>query len=101
MGAGMWVWSDEGGQFSDYDGPFPSYSMVYATGEGPISSKRREAWREGVEDAELWRLFRQFAQETANAEGLKLARQSPAQIIRAGDPQTLLSTRRHMLRLFR
>lgn len=66
-GAGMWVWGDDGGQFNDYDGPYPSYGMVYATDNGPITGKRREAWREGVEDVELFRRLRTLAEKTGDA----------------------------------
>ena len=57
-GGGMWVWGDDGGQFNDYAGPHTSYGMVYATDSGPITGKRREAWREGIEDVELFRHLR-------------------------------------------
>jgi hypothetical protein len=66
-GAGMWVWGDDGGQFSDYAGPHTSYGMVYATAAGPITGKRREAWREGIEDVELFRHLRTAAAKTGDA----------------------------------
>ena len=65
-GAGMWVWGDEGGQFNDYSGEHTSYAMVYAAPRGPITSKRREAWREGIEDVELFRHLRTLAETTGD-----------------------------------
>ena len=70
-GAGMWVWGDDGGQFSDYDGGHTSYAMVYATPQGPMTGKRREAWREGVEDFELWR---HLANAVGKSENRRLRR---------------------------
>lgn len=82
-GGGMWVWGDDGGQFSDYDGPHTSYGMVYATRTGPITGKRREAWREGIEDVELFRHLRERAAR-ANDPALKaLHDDSVKQAVRA------------------
>jgi hypothetical protein len=85
-GAGMWVWGDSGGQFSDYDGPHTSYGMVYATDKGPITGKRREAWREGIEDVELFRHLRALAAKTGDPalkslhdDGLKQALKAEGQ----------------------
>ena len=80
-GAGMWVWGDDGGQFNDYAGRHPSYGMVYATENGPITSKRREAWREGIEDVELWRHLGRVADETNDAELAKLHREGPSRLV--------------------
>jgi len=80
-GAGMWVWGDGGGQFNDYAGSHPSYGMVYATTDGPIPGKRREAWREGIEDAELWRHLRAAAKKTGDARLVRLARETPARLL--------------------
>ena len=85
-GAGMWVWGDDGGQFNDYAGPYPSYGMVYATPHGPITGKRREAWREGIEDVELWRHLGRAAARTSDARLARLHREGPARLVgrRAG-----------------
>ena len=84
-GAGMWVWGDDGGQFNDYAGPYPSYGMVYATANGPISGKRREAWREGIEDVELWRHLGRVAQESGGADLVRLHREGPALLVSRKD----------------
>jgi hypothetical protein len=82
-GAGMWVWGDSGGQFSDFDGPHTSYGMVYATDKGPITGKRREAWREGIEDVELFRHLRVLAAGTGDARLRALHDESLKQALRA------------------
>lgn len=88
-GAGMWVWGDDGGQFTDYDqGEYPGYGMVYATKNGPITSKRREAWREGIEDAELWRHLKNTAERTGDAGLKQLYEQTPDKLLFKGDEKT-------------
>jgi len=84
-GAGMWVWGDDGGQFNDYAGRYPSYGMVYATEHGPITSKRREAWREGIEDVELWRHLGSVAEKTGDAGLAQLHREGPARLVNRQD----------------
>jgi hypothetical protein len=91
----MWVWGDEGGQFNDYAGDFPSYGMVYATPDGPMTGKRREAWREGIEDVELRRQLRAAAERSGDA-GLKdLVKGMNPQSL--ADPESLMKTRREIL----
>jgi len=80
-GAGMWVWGDDGGQFSDYAGPHTSYGMVYAGEGGPVTSKRREAWREGIEDVELWRYLRRAAERTGDADLRWLLEEGPGRLL--------------------
>jgi hypothetical protein len=82
-GAGMWVWGDSGGQFSDYDGPHTSYGMVYATDQGPITGKRREAWREGIEDVELFRHLRERTAKTGDVALKSLHDDGLKQVLRA------------------
>jgi hypothetical protein len=96
-GAGMWVWGDDGGQFNDYAGDHTSYGMVYATPDGPMTGKRREAWREGVEDVELWRHLRNAARESGNDQ---LERMLDAlDRDRNATPEALLRTRREILKI--
>ncbi|OUS12713.1 hypothetical protein A9Q89_04745 [Gammaproteobacteria bacterium 53_120_T64] len=56
-GIGFWAYADTGGlgtAWNDFDGRRPDYSVIYDADNGEIlSSKRWEAWREGVEDYEL------------------------------------------------
>lgn len=102
-GGGEWVWGDAGGQFSDYEGPYPSYGMVYATKTGPITSKRREAWREGIEDVELWRHLQSIAEKTGNVKLDQLAIQSPDLLVRSkskhsSTPNELMEVRLEILK---
>ena len=105
-GAGMWVWGDDGGQFNDYEGQMPSYGMVYATEDGPITGKRREAWREGIEDAELWRHLKIKAEITGSRKLKQLYEQTPARLLYKGEettgehtgtPEDLMKTRLEIL----
>lgn len=55
-GIGFWAYADTGRAgtaWSDVDGKRPDYSVVYEAKNGIVSSKRWEAWKEGVEDFEL------------------------------------------------
>jgi len=55
-GIGFWAYADTGASGSgwdDLDGSRPDYSVVYEGRGDIISSKRWEAWREGVEDYQL------------------------------------------------
>ena len=63
----------------------PSYGMVYATRHGPITSKRREARREGIEDVELWRHLGTVAAKTGDASLAQLHREGPARLVNRQD----------------
>lgn len=55
-GIGFWAYADTGGYgnaWDDFDGSRPDYAVIYDHESDIISSKRWEAWREGVEDYEL------------------------------------------------
>ncbi|MCM2357000.1 MAG: DUF4091 domain-containing protein [Geobacteraceae bacterium] len=55
-GIGFWAYADTGSTgtaWDDFDGTRPDFSVIYEGTGGIISSKRWEAWREGVEDYEL------------------------------------------------
>jgi len=51
-GVGFWSYSDTGGSsaWDDVDGRRPDWAVVYETAEGVVSSRRWEAFREGLED---------------------------------------------------
>jgi hypothetical protein len=51
-GVGVWSYSDTAGSsaWDDFDGVRPDWSMVYEGENGPHSSRRWEAFREGIED---------------------------------------------------
>ena len=61
-----------------------------------IKSKRREAWREGIEDVELWRHLRVAAERTGDARQRGLLKR----ITRAQNrtPTELMRTRLEVLR---
>lgn len=55
-GIGFWSYADTGSfgtAWNDFDGIRPDYSVIYEGNDTIISSKRWEAWREGIEDYEL------------------------------------------------
>jgi hypothetical protein len=55
-GIGFWAYADTGSTgtaWDDSDGNRPDYAVIYEGENGIVSSKRWEAWREGVEDYEL------------------------------------------------
>ncbi|MGE3557573.1 MAG: glycoside hydrolase domain-containing protein [Nitrospira sp.] len=54
-GVGFWSYSDTGGSsaWNDIDGRRPDWSVVYETPDGVVSSRRWEAFREGLEDYRL------------------------------------------------
>lgn len=61
-GIGFWAYGDTGPSgtaWDDFDGTRPDFSVIYEGNNGPLGSKRWEAWREGVEDYELLVLARQ------------------------------------------
>ena len=51
-GVGFWSYSDTGGSsaWEDVDGRRPDWAVVYETPRGIVSSRRWEAFREGLED---------------------------------------------------
>ncbi len=71
-GAGFWVWNDKGGQWRDQLSAFPSMGMIYRGKSGPVTSKRQEAWREGIEDVALWHAYMSFKSQSTNGETFDL-----------------------------
>jgi len=56
-GTGFWAYgSISGSAWDDFDGGYGDYGVIYEHEDGPITSRRWEAWREGVEDYMLMRL---------------------------------------------
>ena len=55
-GVGFWAYGDTTGSsaWDDFDGRRPDYAVVYEHDNGPISSRRWEAFRDGVEDYQLF-----------------------------------------------
>ncbi len=54
-GIGFWSYSDtkNSSAWDDFDGVRPDWAVVYESNEGPVSSRRWEAFRDGVEDFKL------------------------------------------------
>jgi hypothetical protein len=54
-GVGFWSYSDTSGTsaWDDLDGRRPDFAVVYEGKDGPISSRRWEAFRKGIEDFQL------------------------------------------------
>ena len=54
-GVGFWSYSDTSGTsaWDDFDGRRPDFAVVYEGPNGPISSRRWEAFRKGLEDFQL------------------------------------------------
>lgn len=54
-GVGVWSYSDTTGTtaWDDLDGRRPDFALVYEGNDGPISSRRWEAFRKGLEDFQL------------------------------------------------
>ena len=71
-GAGYWVWNDEGGQWRDQLSAFPGMGMTYRGKKGPVTSKRQEAWREGIEDVALWKAYMSFKSHSTNEQAFDL-----------------------------
>ncbi|MBS0151834.1 MAG: hypothetical protein JSR31_12910 [Nitrospira sp.] len=58
-GIGFWSYSDTSGSsaWDDIDGPRPDWAVVYESDKGVVSSRRWEAFREGLEDYVLLTAF--------------------------------------------
>jgi hypothetical protein len=58
-GVGFWSYSDTNGSsaWDDIDGPRPDWAVVYESDKGVVSSRRWEAFREGLEDHALLTAF--------------------------------------------
>lgn len=97
-GIGFWAYADSGSTgsvWNDMDGRRPDYAVIYDFENGIISSKRWEAWREGVEDFELLALAQ--ARVTNKAEQDELSRHIDRVLSYPADYQMLLSARRWLL----
>jgi hypothetical protein len=73
-GGGYWVYSSTPYWFADSSAG-TEYGSVYPTDRGPVTTKRWEASREGIQDFELLSLLKQTAQQCPLAgrqEALKL-----------------------------
>jgi len=77
-GIGFWSYSDTSGTtaWDDLDGRRPDFAVVYEDKNGPISSRRWEAFRKGLEDFQLletaYRLDLPFAKKSMDNLKLKV-----------------------------
>lgn len=97
-GIGFWAYADTGPAgtaWNDIDGTRPDYSVIYEGDNSIITSKRWEAWREGIEDYEL--LVQAKRKIRNNDEKAAFERMVDEIIQLQGDYQKLKLTRRWML----
>lgn len=67
-GIGFWAYYDSSeSTWSDFDGAKPDYSVIYETENGFVSSKRWEAWSQGIRDYGLLT----YADSTLTGNNLK------------------------------
>ena len=91
-GAGFWNYADTGSgenpgtAWDDFDGKRPDFAVIYE-GEGGtiVSSRRWEAWRMGVEDYELLRMYAKTRGETAAKELAKTILDNPKDVGKADE----------------
>ena len=79
-GFGFWAYADAGVKglaWNDIDDVRPDFSVVYELNDGFVSSKRWEAWREGVQDFGLLRA-------AAHAARDRITRQRVEELARIG-----------------
>lgn len=99
-GIGFWAYADagrSGTSWNDFDGKRPDFSVVYEGegGKAPVSSKRWEAWREGVEDYELLELAR--LKLKSGKESAEFDAKIESVINKAGDYGQFELVRRYLL----
>jgi hypothetical protein len=99
-GIGFWAYADTGGKgsaWNDLDGSRPDYAVIYDDDADIITSKRWEAWREGVEDYELLRQAKKKLR--GRDEEREFARLLDSVVNNPLDFPTLLSVRHWMLEM--
>jgi hypothetical protein len=92
-GVGWWVYAQHGGA-DRWDGPNPTgdyFATVYDGPQGPVSSKRWEAAREGVEDYEYLYLLRESVR-AAEAQGVPETQLADAKRLLQELPKEMEST---------
>ena len=78
-GIGFWSYADTGwhsapsSAWDDFDGKYPDFAVIYEGNENEIISSRRwEAWRLGIEDYELLKMYAKVKGEKAAKEQVEL-----------------------------
>ncbi|MEZ5849065.1 MAG: hypothetical protein R3D68_00260 [Hyphomicrobiaceae bacterium] len=96
-GIGFWSYSDigrSGSVWNDWDDVQPDFAVVYESPGGLISSKRWEAWRQGVQDfALLSAAARTSVSQSDKAKVVDLARAGRGHV---GDEARLTAIRRRL-----
>lgn len=98
-GVGFWAYGDTGSSGSawdDFDGRRPDYAVVYESSGGPLSSKRWEAWREGVDDFGILTLA---AARTKNKEEQRRLYSGVDEVLRGTDAIRFNHIRQYALTL--
>lgn len=99
-GFGFWSYADtgvSGSAWNDIDDVQPDFAVVYEGERDIVSSKRWEAWREGVQDYQLLAAARASASgEAAIAEILAIGRAAEASGYETGALSTLRSRLRRI-----
>ncbi|MDP3090978.1 MAG: hypothetical protein Q8N04_09885 [Nitrospira sp.] len=99
-GIGFWAYADtgrSGSGWDDLDDLRPDFAVIYESKHMIVSSKRWEAWREGVEDFEL--LIKAKASIRSQAEKSMLTEIVDATIANPDDHPRFQSNRRWLLQI--
>jgi hypothetical protein len=79
QGIGFWAYADTGwssapsSAWDDFDGKYPDFAVIYEGNENEIISSRRwEAWRLGIEDFELLKMYAELKGKMVVKEHVKI-----------------------------
>jgi hypothetical protein len=100
IGIGFWAYAETGSSgtaWDDSDGNRPDYAVIYERGNGIVSRKRWEAWREGVEDYEL--LLQAKKKVKPGQEAGEFERRVSGILERPNDYSYCVETRRFLLEI--
>jgi len=80
-GCGFWSYGDiTASAWDDFDGSGRTdYGVIYESDQGPVTSRRWEAWRDGVEDYMLMRIMEERGVQNVKADVAELV-QHPSSI---------------------
>jgi len=99
-GFGFWAYADvgqSGTAWNDTDGVRPDYAVIYEGHPGIISSKRWEAWREGVQDFALLSVALANARTTTERQAVNALAAEGRQAL--GDSAKFAKIRRKLFEL--
>jgi hypothetical protein len=112
-GSGFWSYADTGwpestfgkSAWDDFDGKNADYAIIYESPEELVSSKRWEAWRDGIEDYEYLVMMEKELERLAGSLNphVRIARafleEMPQQVFDSGDPALIQEARLTILEL--